>query len=588
MIRPGAQTLAIFPGLILPVAVFVPKGLASLFALAALAAVGFHLWPVRRKPVLPHGPALALLGLGTFALLSALWAFDPPTNALGALKMSLGMAGGLAFLSAMKQFDRVTTIAFVRLLQKFVLAGLAILWFEIVTGLLVTRLILELRGQPVQPGYNIYFFLDMASNLAPILAWPFALLWWQTGQRRMALLVLAACLGAGFFAHTSAGILIAAVGILVFAAAWFAPRLTLAAFLVGLAIAFALPPFLHGRMPSPHELARAYPGISNSALHRYMIWDYAAMRIQERPLLGFGFDAAREFGGREPKRHTDFTDIPDRPPYRPWFEPIPLHTHNGIIQLWLEMGLGGAAIGLAFLATILLRIRTIADRLGRATAFSLVSAALVPGFLSYGLFQSWWNGSLWLAASVLAVGLVSPPRRAVFLDRDGVINRAVVRQGKPYPPDRLDDLAILPGVPEALDRLRAGGFLNIVVTNQPDLATGKQGRDIVDAMHRRLAASLVIDDIRLCPHTDEHGCACRKPKPGMLQDAARQWNIDLAGSFMVGDRWRDIAAGQAAGCACFFIDFGYDEKRPEPPYRTVAGLKEASSLILNGTMAGPA
>jgi len=115
-----------------------------------------------------------------------------------------------------------------------------------------------------------------------------------------------------------------------------------------------------------------------------------------------------------------------------------------------------------------------------------------------------------------------------------------------------------------------------------DIATGKQSREIVDAMHRHLTTSLAIDDIRLCPHTDEHGCSCRKPKPGMLHDAARQWNIDLAGSFMVGDRWRDIAAGQAVGCGCFFVDNGYDEKRPELPYRTVASLGEVAGLIMAG------
>lgn len=178
-------------------------------------------------------------------------------------------------------------------------------------------------------------------------------------------------------------------------------------------------------------------------------------------------------------------------------------------------------------------------------------------------------------------------RRAVFLDRDGVINRAVVRGGKPYPPDSLAELEILPGVPETLARLRAAGFLNVIVTNQPDVATGKQRREVVQAMHGHLLSILPIDAMKVCYHTDADNCACRKPKPGMLLEAAAELEIDLAASFMVGDRWRDVGAGQAAGCKCFFLDRGYEEKRPENPYVAVKSLVEAGDLILNGEFTCP-
>lgn len=172
-------------------------------------------------------------------------------------------------------------------------------------------------------------------------------------------------------------------------------------------------------------------------------------------------------------------------------------------------------------------------------------------------------------------------RRAVFLDRDGVINRSEVRGGKPYAPTALEDFEILPGVPDALQRLRDAGFLNIVVTNQPDLATGKQTPAGLDAMHSRLLGMLAIDAIRVCPHVDAAGCACRKPAPGLLLDAAREFGIDLAASYMVGDRWRDVEAGQRAGCACLFVDYGYAEKRPENPYIAVKSLAGAAEQILS-------
>jgi D-glycero-D-manno-heptose 1,7-bisphosphate phosphatase len=171
-------------------------------------------------------------------------------------------------------------------------------------------------------------------------------------------------------------------------------------------------------------------------------------------------------------------------------------------------------------------------------------------------------------------------KRAVFLDRDGVINRPIVRDGKPYPPESVAELEILAGVNDALASLRSAGFLNIVVTNQPDVATGKQKVEIIEAMHRRLRLDLALDDIRVCFHADADGCDCRKPKPGMLLQAAREFGIDLGQSFMVGDRWLDVAAGRASGCANFFIDYGYLEKRPEPPYIAVKSLAEASRRIL--------
>jgi len=172
-------------------------------------------------------------------------------------------------------------------------------------------------------------------------------------------------------------------------------------------------------------------------------------------------------------------------------------------------------------------------------------------------------------------------KRAVFLDRDGVINRAAVRDGKPYPPDSLDELEVLPGVAETLARLRAAGFVNVIVTNQPDVATGRQRREVVEAMHALLLSRLAVDAVKVCYHIDADHCACRKPKPGMLLEAAGELDIDLSASFMVGDRWRDIAAGQAAGCGCFFLDYAYREKQPENPYVAVKSLPEAGGLILS-------
>jgi D-glycero-D-manno-heptose 1,7-bisphosphate phosphatase len=172
--------------------------------------------------------------------------------------------------------------------------------------------------------------------------------------------------------------------------------------------------------------------------------------------------------------------------------------------------------------------------------------------------------------------------RAVFLDRDGVLNRAVVRAGRPYPPSSVEELEFLPGVAEATRGLRRAGFRLIIVTNQPDVATGVQEREVVEQMHERISRQLPVDEIKVCYHVDSDDCSCRKPKPGMLLEAARAWSLDLNHSFMVGDRWRDIEAGRAAGCKTILIKYDYDERQAEHPDAIVQSLYEASELILSG------
>lgn len=175
---------------------------------------------------------------------------------------------------------------------------------------------------------------------------------------------------------------------------------------------------------------------------------------------------------------------------------------------------------------------------------------------------------------------MSAVARAVFLDRDGVLIRAPVDDGLPRSIRSVEELELEHGAAEACTALRAAGFLLIVVTNQPDVARGLLRRETVDAMHERLTELLPLDDIRVCPHDDPDGCECRKPKPGMLVEAARERGIALERSFIVGDRWNDVEAGRAAGCTCIFLDRKYSERMPDRPDVVVRDLGEAVAWIL--------
>jgi D-glycero-D-manno-heptose 1,7-bisphosphate phosphatase len=174
-------------------------------------------------------------------------------------------------------------------------------------------------------------------------------------------------------------------------------------------------------------------------------------------------------------------------------------------------------------------------------------------------------------------------RRAVFLDRDGVLNEAAIRDGKPYPPSSVAELVIPSEIKPALLLLRNAGFLLIVVSNQPDVRRGKTTKEDVEAINAALRAQLPLDEMRTCYHDDADRCSCRKPAPGMLLEAALAHKLDLPASFMVGDRWRDVEAGFRAGCKTVFLDRGYREKRSAHADGVVRSLPEAVAWILSCT-----
>jgi D-glycero-D-manno-heptose 1,7-bisphosphate phosphatase len=153
-------------------------------------------------------------------------------------------------------------------------------------------------------------------------------------------------------------------------------------------------------------------------------------------------------------------------------------------------------------------------------------------------------------------------RRAVFFDRDGVLNKPLVVNGKPHAPASLSETEIYPEARGLLEKLRALDYLLFVVTNQPNVSKGIHSRKNIEDINRALIAALSPDGIFVCYHRDEDACMCRKPKPGLLLEASRKYKLDLSECYMVGDRWRDIEAGQNAGCTTVWIDCGYQEKTP--------------------------
>jgi transaldolase len=182
----------------------------------------------------------------------------------------------------------------------------------------------------------------------------------------------------------------------------------------------------------------------------------------------------------------------------------------------------------------------------------------------------------------MGIGAVRGRARAVFFDRDGVLNDAAVRDGLPYPPASIAELRIPPEVSALVARVRSAGFLAIGVTNQPDVARGLQTRETADALNHAVRSAVSLDALLVCYHDDADRCLCRKPAPGLLEAAASRYGIDLAASVMVGDRWRDVEAGRRAACRTVFIDYDYREAKPMPEAdATVRSLEEGVAWILD-------
>ena len=170
-------------------------------------------------------------------------------------------------------------------------------------------------------------------------------------------------------------------------------------------------------------------------------------------------------------------------------------------------------------------------------------------------------------------------RKAIFLDRDGVLNKAIVRNRKPYPPSTIDELEILEGVYEGIELLKDSGYKLIVITNQPDVARGLTTIEKVNEINNSIIQLLNVDEIICCFHDDSENCECRKPKPGMILEAVKKWDIDLSVSYLIGDRWRDIQTAKNIGLSSILIKYDYDEKKINANFEC-NNLKEAANFIL--------
>ena len=171
-------------------------------------------------------------------------------------------------------------------------------------------------------------------------------------------------------------------------------------------------------------------------------------------------------------------------------------------------------------------------------------------------------------------------KKAIFLDRDGVLSKTSLVNGKSFAPRNLRDFKLYSDSTQSVKKLKSIGFMVFVVTNQPDVGKKLISRSTLEQMHNKLKKKTHVDGIYVCVHRQDENCYCRKPNPGMILDAAKKHHIDWKKSFVVGDRASDIEAGQKANCRTIFLKKKYYENAPTKQEATFLNLREATNYIL--------
>lgn len=397
--------------LALPLAILVPKSMAPLLAIVAVAILAVRRLHGRPIPVGAIRLAAAAAAFIAYALLTAVWSRTPAHTAYATLPLAGITIGGLVVLASILRLDDDDRRIVAKWLFVAGVVGFAFLLVERLTDVVIIRWVWGLFGRPPIPTTQAPLHLNRAMVIAALMVWPWAAVALRRHSLRAGVATLALGIAVVLTADATAPVAAIAMGMLVAVAAWSAPRLLPYAFGAALAVGVLAGPLIPGMFPHPLNESAKVAFMSNSAIHRLLIWRTTADFIKERPVLGHGFDTSRSFYG-----HNDAVavrmraDDPKRS-YELNFEPIPLHPHNMVLQVWLELGAVGALFMLAVLLSIIAAIvRSDLERVEKSLCFGFFASALVIAVVSFGAWQAWWLSALWLCGTLTAGAVLTPLR----------------------------------------------------------------------------------------------------------------------------------------------------------------------------------
>ena len=396
--------------LALPISFYVPKGIAPLFAVTAIATVAIYVVRARAFPRLARGPAFALGALVLWAALSALWSLTPFDSLDAATSLAVASFAGLAFVAASADLTARERDVYEKAVIAGGVLGFALLAVELVTDVAVYRWVLAQAGYPVRSPVllGVAFTFDNGLTMAALFMWTWAMALCNRGLWVLAVAGIFFAVAVMVLAGKGAPLIAITFGGTAFAAALVAQRLTATALAAVIALGVLAVPLMTKAIPPIDEVVRSAPSLMPSAYIRLYIWRNAGIHIDERWLLGHGMDTSRALYDADDRTQRSYYDAEGRRVWDTGQEPIPLHPHNAAVQVWLELGVVGAA---ALALVLVTAVRAVAASAVARTDKAVWIAVFVTGFtiasLSYGIWQGWWLGALWLAAA-FAVAAARP------------------------------------------------------------------------------------------------------------------------------------------------------------------------------------
>lgn len=394
------RVLGVAAFLTLPVALFASKGLAPLYIVTALIILTLSNNRRHLHLLFP----LPLSGfLATFILLagvSAWWSIAPSSSLRSALNIGLSGFGGLVLAASAVRLEKSQRVFFEKALIVGGTLGLFLIMFEQSSDWILTRWLFQMKGQSVQYKTTMALVFNPGMTISVLYIWPWLLIIRKKLGPWSALLALVMALIAIFLSEAETPLLALVLGLVVASASLVSRKLVFGLFGALIVIGTVTAPLLPGALPDPETETSRYPTLSHSALHRLSIWRTAGERIAERPVFGFGMNATRHLYNESDKTKRFYdTDDPNKKSWFNNFEPIPLHVHNGVLQIWLELGAFGALLLLGVLLAVLkLVYQKIDDTVHSAFGLGMLTSGLFIFSASFGPWQSWWHSGLWLLA----------------------------------------------------------------------------------------------------------------------------------------------------------------------------------------------
>ena len=395
--------------LLLPFALFASKGVAPLFVVTAVLVfiLGFDIGRIRtilRQPV-----ALGLAAFLALAATSAIWSIEPASSLRTALTLALTFFGGLYLadtVNVLKEEERKKL--YLGIVAGGVFAFLLIIFEQLTDGLL-NRTIQIAKGYNISSAKNILAGFNAGMSVLAIFAWPWVLAvknCFGTTAMVLALLMIIVVI---FQSSADTPALAFMGGLLVAALSLLSRKIVLALAAVLMVTGITLAPLVPGLLPNPHTEARAYSMVSNSGVHRLAIWRTVAEYISKDPVLGIGMNGTRFLYGNSDRVVNVFAADDPEKMWKNLAEPVPLHAHNGVLQIWLELGGIGALLLTGVLLMVIWRIRQgFDDIVATALRLGMLISGMILFSLSFGPWQSWWQAAIWVSVAMMPAAGTTP------------------------------------------------------------------------------------------------------------------------------------------------------------------------------------